>query len=65
MLITNSYRAEMDSENFLTTAPERQKTWNYINGNFRHGIDESVPHIHELVLMNDESDLRSWITQNP
>jgi ankyrin repeat protein len=33
--------------------------------NFRHGIEDSVPHVHELVLMNDESDLRNWITRNP
>jgi hypothetical protein len=44
---TNTYRTEMNSENF------------------RHVIENSVPHVHELVLMNDESDLRNWITRNP
>lgn len=41
------------------------KASNNSHGYFQHGIEESVPHVHELVLVNDEEGLRTWITKNP
>jgi ankyrin repeat protein len=55
----------MYSEDFSTHSKHKNWSVRYASGTFRHGIDDTVPHIHELVLMNDEDGLRDWITKNP
>jgi hypothetical protein len=63
----------MNPDEFSSEPSERRKIWNFRtvhmslkpHGYFRHGIEQQIPKVHELVLLYNEAKLRIWLEENP